>query len=256
MNIFDQSKSLMNGVFYRDIVEYPTFTYLRSVFTDDCYNLIEPLVPFADVEWNAIKHLIRQEHDQQMAVSFYLSETLLSSYQSILKDEGYQQTAFEAYLTKQPQARATMAGEGARFVEVTDQNAGIYLQLVEECFPEYSNNKEYTDFYRHVSNLHNPTDSHIFNYNIMLYKQELPVSFGSLILSTKLQLGYLHNMGTAPAYRHQGLFTAVTSFLESKAVSHGVDTIYVNAEVNGASYRGFLKHGYAEDCRYHLFSVI
>lgn len=246
----------MNGVFYRDIVEYPTFTYLRSVFTDDCYNLIEPRVPFADVEWNAIKHLIRQEHAQQMAVSFYLSEKMLPSYRSILKDEGYQETAFEAYLTKQPQDGAAVAGEGIRFVEVTDENAASYLKLVQECFPEYGNNKEYTDFYRHVSNLHNPSDSHIFNYNIMLYKQQQPVSFGSLILSTKLQLGYLHNMGTAPAYRHQGRFTAVTSFLEAKAVSHRVDTLYVNAEVKGASYRGFLKHGYTEDCRYHLFSVI
>ena len=93
------------------------------------------------------------------------------------------------------------------------------------------------------------------NINVLLKKNGEEVAFGSVLLSRKQKIAYIHNVGTLEKYRRQGLFSALIRYLESRAAQEGVEEIYANVENHGSSYHGFLKLGYQMNCEYHLFCL-
>jgi N-acetylglutamate synthase-like GNAT family acetyltransferase len=101
--------------------------------------------------------------------------------------------------------------------------------------------------------MHNPTDSHLSNYNMIKLRNDEVIAFGSILVSSQIGLGYLHNMGTAAAHRHQGHFLDCITQLTEKAEQHGVDTVYAQAEQGEASYHGFLKAGFTQDETYQMW---
>lgn len=251
MSIFDHYKILLEGVFFEKIEPYPTFHYLRSVFPQQWYNLIEPTVAFDELDVEACLHIIHREEDR--SVSWYIHQHLLPSYESFLKEVRATQQADEVYLVKTLSSQKET--KQPAYTEVTRDTFDDYVAMVGECFPGYDNNLEYCRHYFDITKLHNPTDSHIFNYNITIPgAEEKAVAFGSILLSDTLKTGYLHNLGTLPEHRHKGYFLKTIEALEYLAGKHGVETIFANAEFDGASYYGFKKGGYQEDSRYLLFA--
>lgn len=254
MSIFDHYKTLLEGVFFEKIEQFSTFSYLRSVFPQQWYNLIEPTVPLEELDVDACRHLMRREEDR--SVSWYIHHHLLPVYQSFLDGEKAKQQADEVYLVQSLSSLQNLTNPAqVPFQQVTLDSFESYVAMVGECFPGYDNNREYCRHYFDISKLHNPTDSHIYNYNITLPDANgALVAFGSVLLSDTLKTAYLHNLGTVPEHRHKGFFLYTIQALESLAKGHGVETVFANADFDGASYYGFKKAGYHEDSRYLLFA--
>lgn len=255
MNIFDQSKKLLKGLFYEDIIEFPTFTYLKSVFSDKWYNLIEPSVPVEQFDWEAARTLITDETKKDIAVSYYIHKEQYDQFEPKLHEEGYKEKVHDVYLAidTKPDALVELPA-GITFTFLEGQFFPKYVQMVKQCFPEYANNDSYCQLCYFAALENNVKGIGRKNFNIVVSAGETPVSFGSVALSADLNLGYIHNTGTIPEARRKGYFSALIHILRDVAAKEGVSTVYANTEVESASYHGFRKLGFTENCSYMLCS--
>jgi ribosomal protein S18 acetylase RimI-like enzyme len=252
MDIFNQSKSLLQDVFYTDVRRTPTFTYLKSVFSDKYYNLLEPTVPPKQMDWYSAYKILDEEKRAGVEVSYYIRHDLYAEYKPYLMKKGYALAWDDIYVRKNLDIHTPLP-EG-QFNEVDIDSLEHLIRLSNECFPDYPNGKEYCQMCLAVTQQHAASDDKK-NLNILMKKNGEEVSFGSILLSRKQKLGYIHNVGTVERFRRQGLFSSLVHYLEHQAVQEGIEVVYANVENHGSSYHGFLKLGYQINCQYHLFCL-
>jgi GNAT superfamily N-acetyltransferase len=251
MDIFNQSKELLRDAFYTDIYKAPTFTYLKSVFSEKNYNLLEPIVPPEKVDWYNVYKILDEEKRNGVEVSYYVRHDLYAVFKPFLTKKGYSPTWDDIYVRKllSPNTPFPLG----TFEDVTVDTLQDFIRLAGECFPDYPNNKEYCQMCMAISQQHQSGDDKT-NLNVLLKQNGEEVSFGSVLFSRKKKLAYIHNVGTVEKYRRKGLFSSLIHYLEHKAAEAGVEVIYANVENDGSSYHGFQKLGYQVNCQYHLFS--
>lgn len=252
MDIFNESKLLLQDAFYTEVRRTPTFTYLKSVFTEKYYNLLEPLVPPDKLDWYSAYKILDEEKRAGVEVSYYVRQDLYSAYKPFLLKKGYQLAWDDIYVRKSLGPHAPQPP--GQFEEIDVDTLEHYIRLAGECFPDYPNNKEYCQLCLAISQQHHESDDKK-NINILMKKNGEEVAFGSVLLSRKQKLAYIHNVGTVEKYRRQGLFSTLVGYLEYEAVQEGIEVIYANVENHGNSYHGFLKLGYQVNCQYHLFCL-
>lgn len=255
MNIFDQSKQLLKGLFYEDIIEFPTFTYLKSVFSDKWYNLIEPSAAVESFDWEAARKLIADETKKGVAVSYYVHAEQFKSFEEPLKSEGYTNQIQDVFLsreTKQPSVSDIPST--ITFALLEGQFFPTYVKMVKQCFPDYANNDSYCQLCYFAALENNVKGIGRKNINVILYDGSTPVSFGSLAFSSDVQLGYIHNTGTIPEARRKGYFSLLIQHLTAVAAKEGIPVIYANTERDSASYHGFIAGGFSENSAYILCS--
>lgn len=252
MDIFSQGKALLQHIFYPEIRRTPTFTYLKSVFSEKYYNLLEPHVGPGQLDWYSIYKILDEEARNHVEVSFYVRHDLYAVYKPYLLQKHYQPEWEDIYVRKPVVLNSPMpTGD---FHEVDKDSLEQYIKLATDCFPDYPNNKEYCQLCLAISQQLEKSDDKK-NYNVLLYKNGEAVCFGSLLLSRKQKLGFIHNIGTAASARRQGLFSTLVHYFEHLAAENGVELVYANVENHGNSYHGFLKLGFQVNCHYHLFSL-
>ncbi len=248
MIIFNKSNELLNGIFYKGIHRYSTFSHFQSVFTDRWYNLILPLVSEKEFCWEEAEKIIAAELKKGVGVSYYISEVNLLGYQKKLSAKDYKEDWNDSYVYKTSKVPIEASDQNFRFVDAT--NYRDFVQASIQCFPEYSNNEEYCKFCSDISQKLGEKR----NFNVLYYKDKKVVSFGSILLSPKFKLGYLHNIGTVPTQRRKGYFTLLVKYLSALALEDQVDTVYANVDNGAGSFLGFKKMGFKEDSNFHLFS--
>ncbi len=251
MDIFNQGKELLQDVFYTDIRHFKNFTYMRSTFTEKWYNLIVPSVPPQNLDLYMVYKILDEETRNGYAVSLYIPHHMYGAYKPFLQQKQFVEAVDDIYVRY-----LLNGGEGhveGDFREVDSSLLVPFIQAGEECFPEWPNQADYSRFCLKLhTDLVNNEDKQ--NYNILLFERGEVVAFASLLLSRRLRLGYIHNVGTVPARRRKGYFEKVVRHLLHLALEEGISVVYANVENHGASFHGFHKLGFQENCRYHLFS--
>lgn len=252
MDIFNEGKELLRGVFYADVRRFDSFCFLKSVFPEKWYNLIEPTVPPANLDWYMVYATLDAQTREGVAVSYYVPHYLHPSYKPILGRKGYIPSLSDSYVRK-----TLCRGEhlpAAVFRDIDAAAANEYKALVSLCFPNFTNSDEYCRICLAQTAANSPEGDKVMR-NIALYDNEKLTAFGSLLYSRSLRLGYIHNVGTHPEHRRKGCFSRIVQFMCHEAAQDGVEAIYANCQTDGASYHGFLKNGFQENIRYHLYTI-
>ncbi|MCX7996594.1 MAG: GNAT family N-acetyltransferase [Patescibacteria group bacterium] len=251
MNIFNHGKDLLRDIFYSDIRRFETFSYLKSVFTEKWYNLIEPTVPPNNLDWYTVYSILDRETRARVGVSYYVPHHLYAAYKPFLQRKGYTLAWDDTYLRK-TLLKTEHLPDGV-FRDIDERTLEEYLRISGVCFPDFSNNAEYGGMCVEFARRGRPEDDKVMR-NIMLFDAGQPVAFGSVLYSRSLRLAYIHNVGTHPEHRRKGHFARLIQFLCHEAALDDVSEIYANAKTDGPSYHGFLSCGFQENIRYHLFT--
>ncbi|MFC1756954.1 GNAT family N-acetyltransferase [Patescibacteria group bacterium] len=80
------------------------------------------------------------------------------------------------------------------------------------------------------------------------------VSFGSVVISKKLGLAYLHNAGTLEQYRRKGYSSAITKHLCNLALKNGAGEIYGLLDKVDNSYPMLKKLDFEIKENFHMFA--
>lgn len=241
-------KQLLAGSFYPAINEYPTFTHFKSRFPQAGYNFIQPLVPAMTFDWIAAENLMRTEHLNSVEVSFYLQDKIADSYVKKLFSDGWLPRAEEMYVGKSLN-QEHQVDPLLTFEYVTKDNFAMFSKIVTEVFPDYDNNQDYCQFCLEQSDKR-PADF----VNIMLNLNGEYVAFGSILMSSPLGIGFLHNMGTIKSIRDKGYFFELVKYLANIAYAKGIGFVYANTDVSGEARKGFLRLGFEDVERFWIYS--
>jgi len=239
--------TLLTGHFYPEIRENSDFTHYKSIFKQKAYNFIKPSVESNELNWPAVENLIKKEASEGYEISFYIPKHLLENYRETLRVKEYILVTSDVFVAKTISRPYEIDTED--FVEASSANFEEFQRVVQETFPDYDNNTEYTEFC--FSQFQKYRDKFL---NYMQVKGSRFTSFGSILISDSLEIGFMHNIGTMEKFRRQGQFTLLTKFLANTALQNGAKTTYANVEENCASYHGFKKLGYEEVCSSYVFS--
>jgi hypothetical protein len=248
MNIFNRSKSLLRGYLYELIDEYSTFTHFRSIFDYSYYNFIVPKVGVDLLDLVAVKRLVKSESVSGKQLSFYINENMADDYSELLKSLGYNFLFDDTYMYKRIVSKYDT---GSEFESAKTEDFNEYLQTSKICFPEW-NSDPYISF---CFGTNQSAESDIFNRNIVIRRSGKIASFGSVIVSGDLSLGYLHNAGTVPEFRGRGMHSELIKIRSNTALSSGADTTFTIVEEGGNSYRNMVKMGYKKDSRFLIFTT-
>ncbi len=239
--------SLLTGHFYQEIRENSDFTHYKSIFKQKEYNFIRPSVESGELNWPAVENLIIKESESGYQISFYVPKNMLENYRETLRAKEYTLRSSDVFVAKTISRAYEIDTED--FVEVSSANFEEFQRVVQETFPDYDNNKEYTDYC--FSEFQKYRDKFL---NYMQVKGSRFTSFGSILISESLEMAFMHNIGTLEKFRRQGQFTLLAKFLANTALQNGAKTTYANVEEGCASYLGFKKLGYEEVCTNYIFS--
>lgn len=243
-------KELMLKSFYQKVTNTDNFDVFQSVFKQKYYNFIKPHINGSKLEWDKVQHVIRNIEARGYGVSFYIYEKQQNSYHQKLLSDGYEISGNDIWVIRYLQNKHEL--EKALFEVINEENFGTFQNVVQECFPNYDNNAEYTN---HCFNL-TKKDPNSF-VNVMVKVDGEYVAFGSIAMDSRLDIGFMHNMGTMPSYRRKGYFSLLTKYLENLALKNNVNNVYANVEEGGGSYHGFLKMGYKiNDGKYVIYSKV
>ena len=247
-NIFARGLKLFDGIINKAVDNYPTFLQIKSVFSDEWYNFIVPLVPPTKLDWPHAKTIIAAEKIHGISMSYYIPDQYIDAYkQHFLLQDQQDNLSSDIYISKKVDQELSPVG---KLILIDDQTITTYIKMAKTCFPEWANNEEYAlHMYDHQKN---NTRTIVLNY-LLVHNNE-QVGFCGLIGSTNTNLAYFHNTGVLPQFRRKGYFTAIIQHLIKVTKSLGIHDTYALVEQDSGSYHGLLKLGYSVEDKYHLFS--
>lgn len=241
-------KELMLKSFYQKVTNANEFDVFQSVFKQKYYNFVKPHINGSKLKWDKVQHVIRNLETRGYGASFYIYEKLQKTYQEKLQSDGYHITRDDIWVIKYILDKHEL--DESVFEDVNEDNFDIFQNLVQECFPDYDSNAEYTS---HCLRLTKQDPNNFVN--VMVKIDGAYVAFGSVAMDPKLDIGFIHNIGTMPSDRRNGYFTLLTKYLENLALMNNVHNTYANVEEDGGSFHGFLKIGYQIiDGKYIIYS--
>jgi len=249
-DMFNRSNQLLTNILFESVNNYPTFTHIKSIFSDEWYNFIAPHVTSDKLAWDEINSIITQENKRDFKLSYYISEQLLADYSNYFSEHKHnKEIGTEYYIFKSSKDPITELGE---LVLVDDSLIEEYVSMGKICFPDWENNETYA---RYVYQRQQESQTLIIKNYLFRYENQF-VGFCGIIASPKQNLAYFHNVGVLPAYRRRGHFTSITHHVINTSLSFGITDTYALIEYNGNSYHGLTKLGYESVDKYHLFSTI
>jgi len=247
--IFERSSDLFKGVLLEDTFRHPTFTHLKSVFSDPWYNFIVPHTTPRDLNWQEIDQVIEEEKTRGYTLTYYIRENLLSEFKEYFASHGNnQEVGSECYMFKHTQKETPTLGE---FALVTDDTLNQYINIAKSCFPGWDNSDQYSRLVYQYQTTNQPTES----ANFFLKVNDDLIGVGGVLYSKEANLAYFHNVGILEEYRRQGYFTAITHHSINFALSKGITDSYALMEFEEPSYKGYKKMGYELKDKYHIFEI-
>jgi hypothetical protein len=246
--VYRNLKLLQHFGYYQTVEDRGNYTYIKSRFDDPWYNFIVPSIEASEFDLLETEKIIAEEYKQGYKFSYYIDDASKTEYEQKLSSVGYRKMGTDVYLYLKQDNKFEL--DESVFEEVTKDNLKKFLNLVEVCFPDWDNNKEYASYCFELESKE-PGDI-IKNY--MIKENGNYVSFGSILGSQNQSMSYLHNMGTHPKYRRTGLFTKFSKFLINKSVEANIHEVSTIVEAGGGSYFGFKKLGFTRHETYNLYS--
>lgn len=249
-DIFALNQQLFSDISFHQVTKHSSFTHHQSIFKDEWYNFIIPHKKSELLEWQKVSDLIQAEHKRQYSLSLYIKEDIRNNYESFFAKHNHnQEIGSEVYKFNHITTPSPAQGE---LVTIDQHKLAEYLKFGQLCFPEWENSQEYGNYCYRLQ-LEPPEGYVVKNY--LFNVDDHVVGFAGLIISLKLGLSYMHNVGIHPDFRRRGLFLALTKQLQNISLSYGVKTIYALVEKDGASYHGYTKLGYKDFATYYLYNT-
>jgi hypothetical protein len=249
-DIFSKSIELLKDVVYSEINEHKNFLHLKSVFKDAWYNFIVPSVPKKDFSWTDSEKVIEKEKQSGFRVSYYIPEKYLKEYKSPLKNKGLSKLGDDTFMA------LTMKGKFKRvegeYVEVNEDNLNKYVSIAESCFPDFSTEREYCNYFYKLKSKNVDADRLVSN--LLLKAGNRFVSFASVYASRRMNLAYLHNAGTLEKHRRKGYNASLVKYLCNLAFDKGITNIYSIVEEGGGSYISLSKLGFTPKAKFYLYA--
>lgn len=248
-NIFESGLKLFSGIIYKTIDRYPTFIHIKSIFDDEWYNFIVPIVNSNQLDWEKVIKIIASEKKNGVSMSYYVPNKLLTDYQSYFsRNDNNIYTSSDVYICKKINEIYCPKGE---LVLVDDKSLQKNIDMAKICFPEWTNNEQYS---RHMYDYQkNKGELIVRNYFLRVDGDD--VGFCSCMESQELNLSYYHAIGVLPEFRRKGYFTAMIQHLMNETKKLNIDNVYALVEQDSGSYNGLIKLGYTVQDKYHLFST-
>jgi hypothetical protein len=243
-------KQLMLGIFYKDIIEYSTFVHFKSVFKEAVYNFIVPTVDQSSFNWKAAEDIIKIENESGVEISYYIPEHFQDNYNVALIEKGFNFVFKDTYVVKQMQELFDLGIDD--FAEITDEHKDYFIKKVGECFPDYENNEEYCNYCIELAK----TPGSKVNKNIGLKFNNHFYAFGSLLYSTEIGIGFMHNDCTVQEFRRRGLHHEIIKLRANLAYESGVTVVYSNVQEGELSYNSYLKLGFEPMLKFSIYSKI
>lgn len=249
MDIFRLNNRLLLGTLIVQTKVFPTFDFVKSVFTSGYYNFISPTVPGDKFAWNKSEKIIQEQKALGYNFSYYLK--IGSEYEILkqpLSSKGYQSVMQDSYAVKL--LKTTYLENLDEYILVTKELLDKYINLSKICFPDWENNDEFCQ--RLFAAQENPSETMTENY--LVKKQNTFVGIFSAISLSKHNISYLTNMGTLPKFRGQGIQKSAIKFHCNQCLTSGITRVYAIVEPDTISYHNFAKLGFQEEARYEIFS--
>ncbi len=247
--LFLRNLKLLQGSIYPEAIESETFWFVKSKFKDVWYNYIVPIVSPADFSWDSAAKIISAAEAGNREIAFCIPEDLMSGYQPELIRRGYKQLGSEVYMYQEISEKfGDVTGD---LVPVTKENLAEYLDIAVKCFPEWKSEKEYSQYFFDLE--HGSGRDTLYKSYLLSVDHEF-VAFGSIVMSPKLNLTYLHNAGTLPKYRHQGHYLNMVKHRCNVAIDSGVNEFYSLVDKSAGSYKALKKMGFEPKATSYLFA--
>ncbi len=247
--LFLRNLKLLQSSIYPEATESETFWFVKSKFKDIWYNYIVPIVLPADFSWDAAAKIIGAAPSENREIAFYIPEDLMSGYQPELIRRRYKQFGSEVYMYQKIEEKfGDVAGD---LVSVTKENLAEYLDIAVKCFPEWKSEKEYSQYF---FDLEQGSGRDPLYKSYLLSVDHKFVAFGSIVMSPKLNLAYLHNAGTVAEYRHQGHYLNMVKHRCNVAIDSGVNECYSLVDKSAGSYKALQKIGFEPKATSYLFA--
>lgn len=235
---FYRGIELLKGSLYSYVEPRDKFLIIRSHFTDEYYNYIVPLGSPREAEFDEIDKIRARELRSGWRMALYINEKCTGEFLQILRRKGYRHIATDVYMIRALSDLDNLSESSLTLV--TDDNAKEYRALSISCFPGWANQEAYTDYFL----VQKDTDDGICYRTYMLLVDGRVVSFGSCVYSSRIGLGYLHNIGTVEKFRRQGYFSVLTDSIMKILRGSGVREVFTVVEKSGLSYFAFKKLGF------------
>jgi hypothetical protein len=249
-SLFDRSNQLLTGITYISFKTYPTFSHLKSIFKDGWYNQIIPSVLSNELDWRSVKEILSTEQKEGYSLSYCIPEDYLKDYQEAFAINGHKPFGSECYIHKSvSQIEDNFMGQ---FEEVNQGNLETFIEIAKSCFPDWTNNEEYS---RLFYNLSQEDQSKVIYRNLLYKVGDQYVVICYLIISEELNLGYIHNTGVLEVHRRRGYFTDMVNYSCKLSLESGASDCYAIVENDGASFMGLSKLGFTPKHNFYLFEA-
>ncbi len=247
--LFLRNLKLLQGSIYPEASRTGTYWFVKSRFKDVWYNYIVPVVPPEDFTWDAAAKIISTAKAENRGIAFYIPEDLMSGYQPDLIRRGYKQLGSEVYMYRKVDDEfADVVGD---LIPVTKENLAEYIDIAVECFPEWKSEKDYSQYF---FDLEQGSGRDPLYKSYLISVDHKFVAFGSIVISPKLNLAYLHNAGTVAEYRHQGYYLNMVKHRCNVAIDSGVNEFYSLVDKSAGSYKALQKMGFEPKATSYLFA--
>jgi len=246
-NIFVRSNKLLKDVIYISVVREKSFIHIKSIFKDSWYNFIIPIVIVDKFDWKEAKGIIKEEKKDNVEMSFYVHDSLVNDYKESIVRKGYKNFGTDVYMCLElDKLFDDISGD---FVALNKDDRDEYLEATVKCFPDWENEKDYSEYFYNLMQ----TSSENIHHTILLKVNNKLASFGSVVISKKLRLAYLHNLGTLGEYRRKRYAENITKYLCNLAWKNSVEKVYGLLEKDESSYCLFKKQGFRPEEIFYLF---
>lgn len=241
---------LFKGTLIDRLIENDTFLQVNSPFNEYWYNQVIPTTSISELDIDSLKHLIALEKNRGRFYSLYVENDDSLRNDIILSKHGFALEAIDVLvgsvsITDQHYTEFD-------FRDVDESLLTIWQEMSAVCFPEWKNNDSYVRACYRWS-LRTQTNDESENLNVLVYKDGTAVAFGSMLYSQSLSTAYLHNLGTLPKYRRQGLFRTTVNHLCIRSYQLGIRTVYSLVAPDQPSFWGLQRLGFSEYNRYQLY---
>ena len=244
--LFSKAKQLLSFGYFIDIQEHESFSFLKSIFKSPSYNFIVPKKLSNELDLTRVQELLETQETLGYKFSFYIPDDLVNAYKDFLNSFGYSFKYTDVYVSKQLDQKFNL-DKSLKYEFVTESNLNEYLSLVDLCFPDYNNNKEYCEFCLTLSRRN-------VNANLLLYKNGTLAGSASSMFSKDVGLAYMHNDCVHPNSRRQGLHHELIKKRINDSIDLGIFEFYANVEENSASYNSYLKLGFQVALKMNVFN--
>lgn len=247
--LFEKAEKLFDGIVFKKVDHYPTFTHTKSYFKGPWFNWIVPKVSPENLDIKSANHISAHEAQSGSKLSYYIPHELYPEYQRFLDQHGCTELSADSYMYLHMKNKFDLKTDDIQ--ELNKGNLGAQITLANECFADsYNNPREYTELFEYN---HKPNIKDKYFHNLLLYKNSEPVAFGFLIIDEKDDLAYLHNAGTHPKHRRKGYFDNLVKYRCNLAYEKGVKNCFAIVEKDSPSYDNYLKLGFEERGSFYLF---